>query len=304
MEKLKHVNLDAIASRENLGRSHMKSEDLSELMVSMKKNGLITPIALLEENQEGTKFRVVAGHRRFRAAKKLGWKTIQAQIYGFNELNSATEHVLSLVENMHRVEPSLFDRGRLFGQLSALGLTNKEIGARLGITDAQVYETLDCANIFTEEQQRLIVVKKPGKKVAGTGKIGFTVAAAIAAASRSYPISRDQAREVLAEAIKRDARQIDVKRVVSLVSTGTDIEDAFNSNNAVYRFCVNIPMRASVAEKLRKKYGRSLSAFFVDRISADPSYADFGFLQNVKQERAPRRMSSGSKTQPQPTYTA
>ncbi len=53
--------------RKNLG-------DLSPLMESMHRHGLMTPI-LVNKNKE-----LIAGHRRLESAKRLGWKTIEAYV--------------------------------------------------------------------------------------------------------------------------------------------------------------------------------------------------------------------------------
>ena len=65
--------------RRNSIRSYVK-DDRTELIISMKKEGLINPI-VVEPSNKG-KFKLIHGYRRLLAAKALGWKTINCIMKG------------------------------------------------------------------------------------------------------------------------------------------------------------------------------------------------------------------------------
>lgn len=73
--------------RKNLG-------DLSSLMESMRKHGLLNPIVINNRNE------LVAGHRRTEAARRLGWTTIDARIVDNDEDADLIE--MEIEENTQR----------------------------------------------------------------------------------------------------------------------------------------------------------------------------------------------------------
>ncbi|MBN1646878.1 MAG: ParB N-terminal domain-containing protein [Spirochaetales bacterium] len=73
--------------RKNLG-------DLSQLMLSMKNHGLMNPIVITN------KYELIAGHRRYESAKRLGWVEIEARIIA--EPSKIEKLELELDENVHR----------------------------------------------------------------------------------------------------------------------------------------------------------------------------------------------------------
>jgi len=121
------VKLDKLFVSNNMARSRMDDHQLSDLMQSMRENGLIQPIVVRKANKGN--FEVVAGHRRFSAATKLGWKKIDVSVVKENDEQSA---IINLSENVARVNPSLNELGLAYRSLSKLGLTNKEIATRVG----------------------------------------------------------------------------------------------------------------------------------------------------------------------------
>lgn len=73
--------------RKNLG-------DLSQLMLSMKKHGLLNPVIITAANE------LVAGHRRLEAAKRLGWKDIEVQV--MTDIDEIEKLELEIDENIQR----------------------------------------------------------------------------------------------------------------------------------------------------------------------------------------------------------
>lgn len=69
---------------------------LQELADSMREQGLIEPIIVRSHNGG---FQLIAGERRFRAAKLLGWKDIRAEVQEMDDLEAEEK---SVVENVHR----------------------------------------------------------------------------------------------------------------------------------------------------------------------------------------------------------
>lgn len=67
---------------------------ITDLAASIKAHGLMNPIILTEEKV------LISGHRRLTAAKKLGWKTIEARI--LPDLNERERFEMEIDENLYR----------------------------------------------------------------------------------------------------------------------------------------------------------------------------------------------------------
>jgi ParB/RepB/Spo0J family partition protein len=72
--------------------------DLDELAASLDTHGLLQPIVVRPEGAEG-RYEIVAGHRRFAAAQKLDWRTIDAVV---RKADPSEAFILTLVENLQR----------------------------------------------------------------------------------------------------------------------------------------------------------------------------------------------------------
>jgi ParB/RepB/Spo0J family partition protein len=100
---------------------------LAELAESMASNGLAVPI-LLRPMPDG-RFLIVHGERRWRAAQRLGWETIPAEV---RELTPDEAHWLSLVENVQRSNLSPIEEAQAFQARLDTGLTQEALGQRIG----------------------------------------------------------------------------------------------------------------------------------------------------------------------------
>ena len=68
--------------------------DLSQLMESMKKYGLLSPVIVTRKNE------LVAGHRRLESARRLGWKTVTVAVV--NRESDLEKLELEIEENIQR----------------------------------------------------------------------------------------------------------------------------------------------------------------------------------------------------------
>lgn len=75
---INEVELSLISANPNQPRSHFDEESLAELASSIRELGVISPITL-RKNEDDT-YMIIAGERRYRAAKSIGLTTIPAYI--------------------------------------------------------------------------------------------------------------------------------------------------------------------------------------------------------------------------------
>jgi ParB family chromosome partitioning protein len=124
---LAELPLESILPNPHQPRRDFNDAGLAELAASMKVNGVIQPIAI---RQVGDTYQLIAGERRFRAAKLAGLTTIPVVL---RDVDSFTQAQMALVENIQREDLNPLDRAHGYrALLDQLGLTQAELAARLG----------------------------------------------------------------------------------------------------------------------------------------------------------------------------
>jgi ParB family chromosome partitioning protein len=156
--KLQDIDVDKIEISEFQTRRHFEETAIQNLAKNIQDQGLIHPVVVLIKNN---KFVLLAGERRLRAVKFLGWKKISALIKTESELPEKQQAMLSAMENLQRED------------LSAL-----EIAETLAmLLKTQDLEILDLAELIGYSQQyiknylRLLSVSDSVKKALLTKKI-------------------------------------------------------------------------------------------------------------------------------------
>lgn len=121
------IELTAITANPHQPRRSWNDASLADLAGSLKTNGLIQPVVV---RAVGNAYQLIAGERRFRAAKLAGLTHIPAIL---RDVDSYTQAQLALVENIHREDLNPIERAEAYQQiLSQLGLTQAELATRLG----------------------------------------------------------------------------------------------------------------------------------------------------------------------------
>lgn len=114
------------------------NQSLQTLMQSIKQHGFIQPIVV---SKKGVNYEVVAGHRRYYAAKKLGLKVVEIVVRQVD--NSSEFLAIQFIENAERENPTLEDQGKLLKEMrDEFGLSVEEIGARVSLSVPIVKATI------------------------------------------------------------------------------------------------------------------------------------------------------------------
>ena len=104
------VPIDQLDPNPNQPRQVMG--DLSELMASIAEKGIIEPLVV---RQQGERFQIIAGERRYQAAVQVGLKELPAVI---REANEAELMEIALVENLQRKDLTAFEEAEAMQALS------------------------------------------------------------------------------------------------------------------------------------------------------------------------------------------
>jgi ParB family chromosome partitioning protein len=126
-DSLREISLDAISPNPYQARTVWNEQELGELAASVRANGIIQPIIV---RPAGTGYQLIAGERRFRAAKLASLATIPALI---RRASDEQLHEWALVENIHRVDLNPIERAKAYQDyLNTFSLTQAEAAERLG----------------------------------------------------------------------------------------------------------------------------------------------------------------------------
>jgi ParB family chromosome partitioning protein len=121
------VPIDQIHPNPHQPRKSMTDSAVAELAASLKSSGIIQPLIV---RRQGEKYELIAGERRWRAAKLAGLATVPVVV---RNVDGATQAQLALIENIQREDLNPIDRAEGYRSLmNQLGLTQAELGGRLG----------------------------------------------------------------------------------------------------------------------------------------------------------------------------
>ncbi len=145
-------------------RKVFNDEELKELANSIREFGILQPLVVtkLEEiKEDGTKvsYQLIAGERRFRAAKLAGLERVPAIIRNVGLDRERLE--LAIVENVQRANLNAIESARAYTKLQDLfGLTQREIAQRIGKSRESIANTM-----------RLLQLPSPIQDAIGLGKL-------------------------------------------------------------------------------------------------------------------------------------
>lgn len=148
---LKEIKVDDIQPNPYQVRSIWNEQELAELAKSIKANGIIQPVIV---RRLGAGYQLIAGERRWRAAKLAGFETVPAIA---REVNDDKMLELALVENIHRTDLNPIERANAYHKyINTLSLTQLEAADRLGEDRSVIANYLRLLDLPTEIKQMLI----------------------------------------------------------------------------------------------------------------------------------------------------
>jgi len=130
-------------------RKIFESGPLEELRDSIARHGVLQPICV---RRRDSGFEIIAGERRWRAARLAGLRTIPALILESVDDEGMLE--LALVENLQREDLDPMERARAFREMvEGLGLTQEQVAQRVGLKRSTVANHLRLLDLPVEVQE-------------------------------------------------------------------------------------------------------------------------------------------------------
>ena len=134
--------------------------DLSELVASIKEKGILEPILV---RPVGSRFQIIAGERRYRAALDVGIAEIPCVV---RDSSDAETMELALIENLQRKDLSAFEEADALKILTDMyGYTHEKMAEKLGKSRSSLTETLTLTAMPEEVRQLCRLADISGKSL-------------------------------------------------------------------------------------------------------------------------------------------
>jgi len=159
------ISIDNIEPNKNQPRHNFFEDSLYELSESIKQFGIIQPIAVRKIDGED-RYEIIAGERRFRAARMAGLTTIPAIIN--TNVDDDSSLAMALIENIHRENLSPVEQAHTFKQLlEDFKITHDELSKQIGKSRASITNTIRILSLPISVQKLI----DEGKITAGHAKV-------------------------------------------------------------------------------------------------------------------------------------
>lgn len=141
-QKLIEVKITEIIRDEEQPRKDFDPEALEALAASIKEHGILSPIVVMRKED---KYQIVAGERRYRAAKIAGLDKVPVIV---RTLDAQNKLELSIIENAQREDLNAIELATAYAKLKTqFNLTNEEIAKRVGKAKITIENTLRLLNL-------------------------------------------------------------------------------------------------------------------------------------------------------------
>lgn len=142
LSKLTTVKIEKVIRDEAQPRKHFDESALEMLANSIKEHGILQPLVVVKD---GLKYKIVAGERRWRAAKIAGLSEVPVIVRTIDAQNRLE---LSIIENAQREDLNAIELATAYAKLkSQFNLTPAEISRRIGKSESSVINTMRLLNL-------------------------------------------------------------------------------------------------------------------------------------------------------------
>ena len=207
-DRIQKISLESIAPNQQQPRKHFDEAALTELSDSIARYGILQPLIVVPQG-DGTTYTIVAGERRWRAAKQAGLKSVPCIVRQREELEQLE---VSLIENVQRVDLTPIEQAVSIERLhQEFNMTYQEIAKRLGKAKTTVNNIV-----------RLLGLPKAAREALDNQRISEGHARAILAL-KDMP---QQQEELLTSILQHDWSVRQAEQYVSAIKQGKQTKQA------------------------------------------------------------------------------
>ncbi len=151
-EQVTAIDVERITPNPHQPRTHFDTENLKDLIESIREHGIIQPLIVTEH---GDDWQLIAGERRWRSAKLLGLKTVPAIVREFSEQKKME---VALIENLQRANLNPYEVALAYQKLvDEFNLTQDQLAKRVGKSRSAVANNL---RLLTLSEEVIEALKK------------------------------------------------------------------------------------------------------------------------------------------------
>ncbi|MGH9090840.1 MAG: ParB/RepB/Spo0J family partition protein [Acidimicrobiales bacterium] len=152
---LREVPIASIRPNARQPRAHFNEEAMASLAASIREVGVLQPVLVRElDEEEGESYELIAGERRWRAARRAALQTIPVLVQTSTSDVQSLEH--ALVENLHREDLNALEEAAAYQQLiDEFGMTHEQVATRVGKSRTTVTNTLRLLQLPAGAQRAL-----------------------------------------------------------------------------------------------------------------------------------------------------
>ncbi len=148
--EIKYIDLVDIIPNRLQPRTEFDEDKLNELATSIKQYGIINPLLV---RKVGNKYEIIAGERRFKAAKIVGLERVPVIISNMDERTSAE---VAVIENIQRQDLSALEEARSYRKLlDQASITQEQLAAKMGKSQSTIANKMRLLNLCDEVQEAL-----------------------------------------------------------------------------------------------------------------------------------------------------
>lgn len=149
-ERVQQVAISNIQPSPLQPRKVFRSEQLAELVESIRERGIIQPLIV---RKVGNKFELIAGERRWRASQQVGLKEAPVIV---REATDREVLELALIENLQREDLNPIEEAKAYAQLAReFQLTQEEISKQVGKSRAAIANAIRLLDLASDVQSLL-----------------------------------------------------------------------------------------------------------------------------------------------------
>ena len=248
----KQVRLSDIEPNRNQPRKEFDEDTIRELAESIEEHGLIQPI--LVRPLDNGMYQIVAGERRWRALRMLGWQDKEIPVV-IKELDDEETAKIALVENVLREDLNPIDEAKAYNELiEKYDMTQESVAKLVGKARSSVTNSLRILKL----PENVVTMVRDGDLSAG-------------AAKALLPLSdEEQITELALKSSKGEmtVRQLE-KAVAKLSEPQKEVKEEKPKKNQTYYKEMEIALSQSLERKVKVTYGKGKGRLVIDFFDKD-----------------------------------
>ncbi len=252
------VSIGDLSPNKYQPRVSFNEDKLEELSNSIRKNGIIQPIAVREVNEDPGRYEIIAGERRWRAAQKAGLHEVPIVIMDLND-NESLE--VAIVENIQRDDLNVIEEARGYQRLSEeFGYDHEKISKFMSKSRSHISNTLRLLSLPKD----VIAMIEEGTLTAGQARplIGLPSATNIAEEIVSKNLSarsvellvRDKKGPQKSGQLKMDSNILNEQnKIQEILGLNVNIQNKKNNSGKITILYKNLDQFELISKLLKKQ---------------------------------------------------